>query len=941
MLTADCVESVFLSISTSGKAYEMPFQSFRLRELGAEVEYSHDGKNWLPIALPATRVGIHTEVKRAKPIWLKSSAKKSAQIEIARICNLSDAALKWELSLQKIAEATDYTHKTDNDLLRSSAISLSLQLDSSKSLEHKAYASHLAANQLWLVGDLEASEKLFLRAAEMWATLERPELKAAADLGAFELAFRAKRLTVPQVKDWSFGEFKGNTYFQLRVQDLICLIESEEGNYQRAQTCLSEVIRGYEIIDETFDALNSRINQIYWLKPLDALSVDTASIKDIADKLPDIPNSHLYRGRYYLAMEHLLRLKGDLFSAIRYNLKAQSEFALSPEETEAWQVTSNRTRAKTLTQLGLHEQALVLLKTTLDQVDAKYYPARALSVIDQLSQTFESAARIPEAIQWQEAALRLRENLGLKAEAAVSRHRLQWLDSKRTNYRLFDETLPLAFQTDEKLLEVSMLIEQDKLVSAKAKLKQIEVLTLSSLQEETAVRLGARLDIKQAQPRQASDRLAKFFESRVDALSSQQSGALAYLELRRLQALSRMWIDAQQSQAKSSNKQNIGHMWTFGLLQNASRQLTPSIIEPKIAAVPKDFTDWLAQSSLSTRIVSKHVVSLAKLQSQLPPDATVLMLLPGDQKSVVLWINQTSVETAELAGFSDLQKLITSSNQLLQQKAPPVRISALRKDFRGWFPPSMSTKLWIVADELSLSVPFAAILPEDARIDEISFLTGLRTSSKSEANAEGNQDQTKRRHFFAPAQSNTSSSNLEFIERERQALARWEMQNFTGTSVTRENIRSALRNQGWTHVAAHGKANSSEFGLAGFQLATDGGDYLSWLELSQMPIKNELLVLNACDLASATQAGRQANVSFALAASSAGAKHTIASVWPISDAASATWVPTFYKALNSDADNAGLALYKAQRALAASPHFRHPYYWASLVHFRQFVLEAD
>lgn len=110
---------------------------------------------------------------------------------------------------------------------------------------------------------------------------------------------------------------------------------------------------------------------------------------------------------------------------------------------------------------------------------------------------------------------------------------------------------------------------------------------------------------------------------------------------------------------------------------------------------------------------------------------------------------------------------------------------------------------------------------------------------------------------------------------------------------------------------------------------------LSWLDVINTPLRAPLAVLNACQLAAGPSATSQSSLSFASAVSAAGVDHVVAAYWPISDSASATWIPAFYSAMRAQpAAHAMDALRSAQLALKDSRSFRHPYYWASLAYFQ-------
>lgn len=145
-------------------------------------------------------------------------------------------------------------------------------------------------------------------------------------------------------------------------------------------------------------------------------------------------------------------------------------------------------------------------------------------------------------------------------------------------------------------------------------------------------------------------------------------------------------------------------------------------------------------------------------------------------------------------------------------------------------------------------------------------MTGLRVEKVVSTAA------SNKLNFFAPNLSTDGATRLDFIEREFNSISDLQPKYFLVPQRTEQICKPRCTSRGWTHISAHGTANKQSFGLAGFTL-TPSGERVSWLEISQIATGNALLVLNACDLAAATDVGRQANVSFALAASSSGAKY--------------------------------------------------------------------
>jgi CHAT domain-containing protein len=160
-----------------------------------------------------------------------------------------------------------------------------------------------------------------------------------------------------------------------------------------------------------------------------------------------------------------------------------------------------------------------------------------------------------------------------------------------------------------------------------------------------------------------------------------------------------------------------------------------------------------------------------------------------------------------------------------------------------------------------------------------------------------------------------------------------------GTSFNRENLRAALAAaDAWVHVAAHGMTRSDLVGQSGLVLApSDGGKvptFISWFEIAESRITAPLVVLNACDLGAPSRDARTPETAFAMALAAAGAPNTVAAMWPVSDSAASVWVPAFYGTMTRERDPA-VAVREAQLQLRAGRAYRHPYYWAALVHLTQ------
>lgn len=127
------------------------------------------------------------------------------------------------------------------------------------------------------------------------------------------------------------------------------------------------------------------------------------------------------------------------------------------------------------------------------------------------------------------------------------------------------------------------------------------------------------------------------------------------------------------------------------------------------------------------------------------------------------------------------------------------------------------------------------------------------------------------------------------------------------------------------HLATHGEFSADH--RRSFVLTYDSRLTLDGLQLvlekRQAPL--DLLVLSACSTAAGDD---RAALGLAGVAVQSGAKSALASLWSISDEATASLMQVFYKDIKSGASTKAQSLRDAQLALLKSPQFNHPSYWA-------------
>ncbi len=914
-----------------------------LRELGRELEYFDYGQ-WRPIALPGTRLGqLVMPVNAFRSVLVRTVDRNGgAKLSVAMPCNGEfRSELAWYQQAQAIAETYDSSAKVVRTLeplerLRASA----------STLRARALVSHLSANVHFLRGETLQAEQLFLESERQWRAIQDPMLAASALLGAADLASRRSDFTasVPRSLQ-ATAQFKalGLPYFQTRSEENICKQSFAQGDYPANTVCLSRVLQSYQLNAEQIDETNTLIN-LGTTQKLAGLPVDLSLIQSKIAVIREQQKLNLYRGRLHLLSAHVHRDKGELSQALAEFQNALLAFEQATEEGDRWRVATLGHVADLHFDLGLHEQGFAMLREALALASVQNVPARTASVWFELGRGHKSIGDLSAAERWFRQAAEIQLSLGLKTEYQLSTLELLSvieLDPRVALERL-DALGPIAprYRIQAELLRAELLRRSNQTVAARAIESGLDVRKLTAKQAKVHALFAAKLA---SSSQEANKVLLDYFESIANSADAAPI-MLAYMSVRQISDVRRAWVDQLDVRSKPAD------VFKAALLTLPQRYLTPPLAKsPTNPGVPvsqvADSPTHPSNNVVQPRINASVLPSLETLQNKIPEQTSLLILLPGNKRSVALWVTRTSAEIIEIEAAKQLEQKLSSllaavsspSSSKLALEGASTALSDTIFARRSGAPPA---QLWVVADELSAAIPFSVLQWPGSQAPlvnttAVSLIAGLVADDTS------NKPREARTLVYFSPDYKTSKDQLEFAALERAQLGSSTLHVETTASATRSNYLANLQLSGsWLHVSAHGRANPGVMGDAGLWLngsAENRADFLSWLDVINYRTRASLVVLSACQSAQGAQPSRQSNVSFALATSGSGAEHVIAALWPVSDVATKTWVPDFYQALSParHLDDTTLALQTAQRSLVRSPHFRHPFYWASMVHFHR------
>ena len=186
--------------------------------------------------------------------------------------------------------------------------------------------------------------------------------------------------------------------------------------------------------------------------------------------------------------------------------------------------------------------------------------------------------------------------------------------------------------------------------------------------------------------------------------------------------------------------------------------------------------------------------------------------------------------------------------------------------------------------------------------------------------------------FGNPAIDPEVAAPLPGAEREVRALSEQfpGARLFFNAEASKRNFEATAPGSPLVHVAAHAMADTLDPLHSKVLLAAEDGKpaYLEARDVLGMDLGQvALLALSACESGLGRVEDGDEVLGFTRSFLSAGTSTLLASLWPVSDAATETLMTTLYADL-ARGEQVQDAMRDAQRAVLANPATAHPYYWA-------------
>lgn len=350
-------------------------------------------------------------------------------------------------------------------------------------------------------------------------------------------------------------------------------------------------------------------------------------------------------------------------------------------------------------------------------------------------------------------------------------------------------------------------------------------------------------------------------------------------------------------------------------------------------------------------------LALHQVQQKLSPYQQVLAYFVANGHYQLFTITKDKFTHYQLAKQSETDPLITQLQTLLSDPASApwehLRLLAqqllpepVKQDVAGY-------QEWVVIPFAQLNqLPFASlpIAPGSPLINQVSLrqipsLSAWLQESEQRSKPRSTlalavfADPDTQQHATSKGAWNQQLAALPWSAYEANALRRLFGQHnshfYLKNHANRANLLSAeVRNADILHIATHSYFDATRPNAVGFTLSLtdqqgrqDPG-FVTFAELASYPFSNRLVFINGCESAMGKVARGEGMQGMARNFLLSGANNVIATLWPVSDSASARLVEHFYQALITN-NNPAVALQQAQKSMLKHPRYRHPFYWAA------------
>ena len=384
-------------------------------------------------------------------------------------------------------------------------------------------------------------------------------------------------------------------------------------------------------------------------------------------------------------------------------------------------------------------------------------------------------------------------------------------------------------------------------------------------------------------------------------------------------------------------------------LRGSDVALNAGTTRESLARAQETYTDLLLEARerapRHATLVAPDVTTWQSVARQLTSADAFIEYLVSDSTTLAFVVTSDTIAVLDLGTRRrDLARLVEFARGVLTPRPDSLWRAPLRRLHSALIAPVEATGLLagkrrlVLVPHVELQyLPFAALLDSTGQFLVQRYELAM-TPSASVWIALGDRpagSPSAGLVAFAPQPATLPGSSQEVATIQR--LVGVNAQVLTGRAATESAFRRLAPTRRVLHLATNGVLNKQNPLFSFVQLAPDGAEdgRLEVHEVFGLHLAADLVVLSACQtgLGSGALADVPAGddwVGLTRAFLHAGARHVVATLWPVDDWATAALMERFYGGGDVAADPSG-ALAVAQRALIATPATANPFYWAGFV----------
>ena len=793
----------------------------------------------------------------------------------------------------------------------------------------------------------------FAQAAQIWeqtaSSLAREEdgLNQAMVLSNLSLAYQhlgqwtqAEEAISQSLNILTKEKFNGNEIEQTKVlaQALTTQgrLQLSLGQGEEALASWEQAADAYKQVKDDLGMLRSQINQAQALKSLGLYRRSALTLTKVRESMQAQPDSAL-KAAGLRSLGSALLLVGDLEQSqavLEESLAIAKNLQLTQDISATLLDLGNTAKARQdqKTALAYYQQAAAIATVPITKIQAQLNQLHLLLEQQQLS---PAQTLLPEIQSQLDPLPAARATIYARIDLALSMIQLSPLSSQSSvlnsnSGKILSNALQQAKQLGDQPAEAYALGNLGKLYEQTQQWDEAKKLTEQALLKAQAINSP---DIAY----RFSWQLGRLLKAQGDT-----TGAIAaYTEaVKTLQALRKDLI-AISPDVQFSFTESVEPIYR----QLVNLLLPPTGTEPsqQNLAQARDVIESLQLAELDNFFQEACLTASAKQIDQIDPTAAVIypIILP-DHLAVILslpgqplhyyqtQISQKEVETIITQTRQVVTSVLFSKERL---RSPQQIYNWLIRPAEPQLTASKIKTLVFVLDGSLRNIPMAALHDGNRYLIETYNLALSPSLQLLDPKPLERQDLkalmaglTQARQGFSPLEN--VAKEFEEIELELPT------EILLDQSFTIEAFRNKLKSSYYpiVHIATHGQFSSKAEDT--FVLTWDSRINVKQFDQILRPVNQgkeraiELLVLSACQTA---KGDKRAALGLAGVAVRAGANSTLATLWNVSDAATAELMSLFYQELRNTTMNKAEALRKAQLVLLQNPQYQNPFYWAPFV----------